>query len=195
MTDDGSPPTESDRSEAPSGPVGPHASAHASTGASGSGPRPVAVFDIDGVVADVRHRLHLLRRQPPDWDGFFRAAADDPPLPEGIALVRTLAADHDLVWLTGRPERSRALTLRWFAAQGLAADDLRMRPDADRSPARIFKTQELVRMSRVRPVDIVVDDDPEVVARLRGRGFPVTLADWLPYEPAMGRAQNREGRT
>ncbi|MGF7234621.1 MAG: hypothetical protein ACQSGP_06650 [Frankia sp.] len=194
MTDDGPPPPAPAAVPHPTESVAAHGPTE-SAGTAGSATRPVAVFDIDGVVAVVRPRRHRRRRHPPAWDPIFRAAAAVPPLPEGIALARTLASDHDLVWLTGRPERSRALTLRWFAAQGLAADDLRMRPDADRSPARVFKTQELVRMSRVRPVDIVVDDDPEVVSRLRHRGFPVTLADWLPYEPAMGRAQNHEGRT
>lgn len=157
--------------------------------------RPVAVLDIDGVVADVRHRLHLLRRRPPDWEGFFLAAADDPALAEGIAMARTLSADHDVVWLTGRPERSRALTLRWFAQHGLAADDLRMRPDRDRGPARVFKTRELAKIAKNRSIVVVVDDDPAVVSRLRERNLPVILADWLPYEPTMRRAQNREGRT
>ena len=62
----------------------------------------LAVFDIDGVVADVRHRLHHLAGRPKDWDGFFDAAADDPPLPTGIALVAELAQRHEIVWLTGR---------------------------------------------------------------------------------------------
>jgi hypothetical protein len=47
--------------------------------------RPLAVFDIDGVLADVRHRLHLVEGRPKDWDGFFAAAADDPPLTRGCS--------------------------------------------------------------------------------------------------------------
>ena len=51
------------------------------------------MFDIDGVVADVRHRLHFLQRRPKDWPGFFAAAADDPGLAEGINRVLA-AVDH-----------------------------------------------------------------------------------------------------
>ena len=51
-----------------------------------------AVVDIDGVVADVRHRLAFLDRRPKDWDGFFDAAVEDPLLPEGAAVVAELAA-------------------------------------------------------------------------------------------------------
>ena len=35
------------------------------------GARPLAIFDIDGVVADVRHRLHHLESRPKGWDEFF----------------------------------------------------------------------------------------------------------------------------
>ena len=39
----------------------------------------LAVFDVDGVVADVRHRLHHLGRHR--WDRFFAAADRDQELP------------------------------------------------------------------------------------------------------------------
>jgi hypothetical protein len=61
----------------------------------------LAVFDIDGVVADVRHRLHHLDR-PKSWPAFFAAADQDTVLPEGARLVADLAREHEIVWLTGR---------------------------------------------------------------------------------------------
>ena len=49
---------------------------------------PFAVFDVDGVVADVAHRLHHVARRPKDWRRFFAAAPKDPPLAVGIDLAR-----------------------------------------------------------------------------------------------------------
>ncbi|CUU59514.1 hypothetical protein Ga0074812_12886 [Parafrankia irregularis] len=164
-------------------------------GAQHAGEPPLAVIDVDGVVADVRHRLRFLRALPGDWEAFFAAADVDPPLVEGVELVRTLARDHEVIWLTGRPERSRAATERWLRAQGLPVGELRMRPDADRRPARIFKRSELRRLGSRRRVAVVVDDDPAVVELLRADGWPVLRADWLAYEPTLGNAQNEEGRT
>ena len=158
-------------------------------------PRPLAVVDIDGVVADVRHRLHFIEGKPRQWDRFFAAATDDPPLPEGVALVKELAEDHDVLWLTGRPERTRRATRTWLAAQGLPTEPLIMRPDRDFRPARVTKRDELRRLRRTREVDVVVDDDPEVVALLQADGFPVRLADWLPHSSTLRAAQEREGRT
>lgn len=157
--------------------------------------RPLAVIDIDGVVADVRHRLHLIEDRPKRWDEFFARAPADPPLAPGIELVRELAADHDVLWLTGRPERSRADTERWLAAQGLPDSPLLMRSDRDRRPARLTKREELRRLRRDREIGVVVDDDPEVVAMLAEEGFPVRLADWLPHSRTLRSAQERQGRT
>ena len=157
--------------------------------------RPVAVIDIDGVVADVRHRLHLVERKPKQWDAFFAAAADDPPLAEGVELVRALAADHDVLWLTGRPERTRDATERWLAAQGLPTGPLRMRRERDFRPARVAKREELRRLRRDREVALVVDDDPAVIDLLRADGFRVHLADWLPHRRTLHDAQEADGRT
>lgn len=153
------------------------------------------MIDIDGVVADVRHRLHLIESRPKRWDEFFDSSADDPPLADGVALVLELAADHDVVWLTGRPERNRRLTETWLAAQGLPDGTLLMRRDRDFRPAREAKRDQLRRLRRDREIGIVVDDDPEVVATLGRDGFPVRLADWLPHSSTLRKAQEKDGRT
>jgi hypothetical protein len=155
----------------------------------------LAVFDVDGVVADVRHRLHHLNRRPKDWVRFFAGAARDPALARGVELARQYAQDHVLVWLTGRPEYLRGITATWLAEQGLPHELLFMRPDRDHRPAREFKSEQLRLLSRESPIDVVVDDDPLVVSRLTREGWPVRLADWVPYQSTMRDAQEREGRT
>ncbi len=153
-----------------------------------------AVFDIDGVVADVRHRLHHVARRPKDWSGFFAAARRDGPLPEGIALAKEYARTHRLVWLTGRPESLRGVTHRWLVAQRLPVEMLIMRPLHDRRPARLFKSERLASIAVKGEVDVVFDDDPDVVGLLRHRGWPARLAAWVPYAASLRRAQEQDGR-
>ena len=157
--------------------------------------RPIAVIDVDGVVADVRHRVRFLDGALRDWDAFFGAAGDDPPLQVGVDRVTELAVDHDIVWLTGRPEWLRPVTLAWFAAHGLPEGRLIMRRGRDRRPARIVKRGELRRLAAGHTVAIVIDDDPAVVAELIADGWPVERADWIDYAPALGTAQEENGRT
>jgi hypothetical protein len=153
------------------------------------------VIDVDGVVADVRHRLIHLESRPRDWDAFFAAAADDPPLTAGVTRVQQLAAGYDIVWLTGRPEHLRDTTLAWFARHDLPSGRLIMRRGNDRRPAKVVKRAELRRLAAGRSVEVVIDDDPAVVAALAADGWPVELADWVPYEAELGTAQEKSGRT
>jgi hypothetical protein len=155
----------------------------------------LAVFDVDGVVADVRHRLHHIARQPKNWRRFFAGAGSDPALATGVELARRYARDHRLVWLTGRPEYLRPVTEDWLRRHELPADEVLMRPHTDRRPAREYKASQLLRLADSGEVAIVVDDDPAVVDLLTEAGWPVRLADWVPYAKSLREAQEREGRT
>jgi hypothetical protein len=156
-------------------------------------PVGLAVVDVDGVVADVRHRLHHLD-PPKSWPAFFAAAPDDPLLIPGAELVADLDRRHEVVWLTGRPERLRPITERWLREHELPCRELHMRPDNDRRPARLFKVGVL-RGLRGRSIDVLVDDDPDVIQAARAEGVPTVLADWVPRTPQLHRAQERQGRT
>lgn len=157
-------------------------------------PRPIAVLDIDGVLADVRHRLHFVERAPKDWDAFFAAIPADPPLEVGVALAAELAREHEVVYLTGRPERTRADTENWLAAHELPPGRVLMRRDGDRRPARVTKLALLGRLGGEARVQVVVDDDPAVCAALGAAGWPVQEADWMPQAETLNREQQR-GRT
>ncbi len=157
--------------------------------------RPLAVFDLDNTLASTAHRQHFLERRPRDWEGFFAAAPEDPPLAEGIALVRESAGACDIVYLTGRPERCRRDTQDWLAAQGLPEGELHMRGNADRRPARITKLAVLRRLARTGEVRMLVDDDELVCEDARRAGFTVVHARWATPSDELKDAQEREGRT
>lgn len=156
---------------------------------------PLAVFDIDGVVADVRHRLRHLDQSPKNWNAFFAEAPADPLIPEGFDLAREYSQDHDLVWLTGRPQRLRRVTVNWLRAQGLRAATVHMRPPRDFRPAPILKRDVVAELARRFPIGIVVDDDPEVIAALEADGWPARLVTWFPRFEPLREAQGPEGRT
>jgi predicted secreted acid phosphatase len=155
---------------------------------------PVAIIDIDGVLADVRHRLKHLERKPKDWDAFFASADDDAPYPEGIELVRSLSQGHEIIYLSGRPERCRESTQAWLNNQGAPAGDLLLRPDNDRRPARVTKVEIARSIASQKEVAIVVDDDEAVLSAMQSAGFKVLHADWSIDSPTLFSAQEIEGR-
>lgn len=153
------------------------------------------MFDLDGTLADVRHRLHHLRRRPKDWPAFFAAVGDDPLLETGAALVRESARDCDVIYLTGRPAHCRGDTLRWLRAHDLPPGRLAMRRSGDRRPARAVKVELLRPLAAGRVVAVVVDDDEQACAAYRAQGWPVLHACWATQTPLLVQAQLGEGRT
>lgn len=157
--------------------------------------RPIAVIDIDGVVADVRHRLHYVESRPKDWDAFFAAASGDPVLTAGVERVLALSADHDIVFVTGRPARCRRQTEAWLTAAGIGGRPVVMRRNGDRRPARQTKLHEIETLAKSAPIAVVVDDDPQVCALVAAAGFAVEQATWMTRPAALQEAQEAEGRT
>jgi phosphoglycolate phosphatase-like HAD superfamily hydrolase len=163
--------------------------------ARGNSPR-VAVFDIDGVLADVRHRLHHIESRRRDWDGFFASVSKDPALVEGCqAAHRAVESGLALIYLTGRPERCRLDTVQWLGEHGLPEGELIMRRDSDRRPARVLKVEALRRIAAQAQVAYLVDDDAEVVQAATDAGFAARLADWVPRQEPLTQAQETLGRT
>jgi phosphoglycolate phosphatase-like HAD superfamily hydrolase len=158
-------------------------------------PRAIAVIDVDGVLADVRHRLHHLDRRPKDWEAFFGAASADPPLAAGIDAARRLAEVYEVVYLSGRPERCREDTEAWFGRHGLPEGELLLRPRRDFRPSKDYKVAVLRQLEERAPVAVLVDDDPAVLDAARAAGFDVLPATWMGDAPLLHEAQEQDGRT
>lgn len=157
--------------------------------------RPVAVFDIDGVLADVGHRVHHLEGRRKDWSAFFREAPHDGVHDEGRSLAQEAAKDCDIAYVTGRPEWCRADTERWLQRHDLPPGRLLMRRNGDHRPAAQAKLQLLRDLARERTVAVAVDDDLDVCDAYEQAGFSVLRAGWAPRSDTLHRAQEEDGRT
>ncbi|MCX6433200.1 MAG: hypothetical protein NTX29_10575 [Actinobacteria bacterium] len=133
----------------------------------------IAVFDIDGVLADASHRQHHVDQRPKDWSAFFAEVGADEVIDRGRELVGEMAGDHVIVLLSGRPESTRADTEAWLAREGIHFSSLILRPDRDHSPAADFKAGALAAIGAPDVIGLVVDDDETVVYRLAGLGYRV----------------------
>jgi phosphoglycolate phosphatase-like HAD superfamily hydrolase len=160
--------------------------------------RPYAVLDIDATLSDTSRRVHFIEKRPKDWDSFFARAKDDAVLDEGLAVARTLAEQHDIVYLTGRPEWLRRDTVKWFKDNGFPEGKLLMRGNNDRRPSAVMKLARLRTLAQERPVAVLVDDDLKVCQAAEKAGYTVMHADWgldAETQPALFEAQETEGRT
>ena len=132
------------------------------------------IFDIDGTLADLTHRLPHIQKDPKDWRAFFAACDADAPIPHIIELARDLdLADRAIIYVSGRSDECRAATEAWLKRHKLPAGKLYMRAEGDHRPDDIVKAELLaeLRGQGYEPV-MAFDDRNRVVKQWRASGVP-----------------------
>lgn len=134
----------------------------------------VYLFDIDGTIADLSHRLHHIQSTPKDWDSFFAGCASDVPIPHIIEMARDLAfAGKGVVYVSGRSDQCRKQTRAWLGNHGLPPGPLYMRKEGDHREDNQVKGELLdrLRADGYEPI-MAFDDRNQVVKMWRERGIP-----------------------
>jgi hypothetical protein len=133
------------------------------------------IFDIDGTLADVTHRLHFLKDE--NWDGFYEACDEDAPIDNMIQLFKALA-DKPIRICTGRRASCFDKTRDWIWEYCrfdicLGANCL-MRANGDRRPDSVVKPG-LLSDAGISPSDIICifEDRASVVKAFRNIGYTV----------------------
>ena len=143
------------------------------------------VFDIDGTLADLRHRLKWVSGEEKDWDRFYQDVRQDgviEPIAE-LFLLTCIGAACDLrydiaentrvICITGRPERTRADTLEWFVEKiGHRPDAIYMRKDHDFRPDVEVKREWVERLRKEgHNIILAFEDRDRVVKMYRDLGI------------------------
>jgi hypothetical protein len=134
--------------------------------------KDTVVIDLDGTLADVRHRLPLIQRDAPDYDAFFAAVGGDDLHDWCRSLMVALADDYRVVIVSGRPERTRAATEEWLKRHDVPYHELHL----VRSERELYTPdQELKRRwlksYGVERILFAVDDRQKVVNMWRDEGI------------------------
>ncbi len=161
---------------------------------------PLYIFDLDGTLADLKHRRHFVERPAcphcgwvkdcdhsrngerpkfkPNWDAFHAACVDDKPIQPVIELLLSVELTADIWIWSGRMDTVREQTLIWLDQHVINCDGLnvgtmlKMRPAGDYTPDDQLKESWLQAMS---PEDrarlvMVFDDRQRVVDMWRRNG-------------------------
>tara|TARA_R100000808_G_C2155495_1_gene168230 strand:- start:6269 stop:6790 length:522 start_codon:yes stop_codon:yes gene_type:complete len=154
------------------------------------------IFDIDGTLLDITHRLHFIKKKPKDWASFRdpkQKRWDEPIMPIiNIATALNRVDGNRLIFASGRSEEERLDTVRslsrWFLLEGwdkifnpadfgeMYEDDpgkvpwhpLYMRAEKDRREDTVVKKELYERMLEdgYKP-ELTFDDRPSVLRMWR----------------------------
>jgi hypothetical protein len=135
----------------------------------------LVVFDIDGTLANIEHRLEHIKQKPKNWAAFDAGIPED-KVNEPVASVfwSLLDTDHTILLASGRNERSRQATEDWLFDNFLFGyEKLYMRKADDFRGDDIVKQEILDQIiaDYGKKPDMVFDDRPRVVSMWRRNGI------------------------
>ena len=141
------------------------------------------IFDIDGTLADCRHRLHHL----PNYDKFFAEMDKDGLIASVAYLLNKVQLTNDkaaivstqfkfqntleILLVTGRPDNYKSVTLDWLQTHRLRFTDIYMRKTGDHRPDHVIKDEIRQEIEKTYDIRLVIDDRPKVVAMWRRAGY------------------------
>ncbi len=129
------------------------------------------IVDIDGTIADVRHRLHHIKGSGrKNWRAFFDRMDKDLPIPSMLDEVRKLSLAHRILIVTGRPEHYRKQTEAWLRKHDVPYEKLYMRSSGDHRPDYEAKSAVLHEVDPRRIV-LAIDDRPPVCEMWESHGI------------------------
>lgn len=135
------------------------------------------VFDLDGTLADVTHRLPLIRIPNNKWDEFFKACVRDKPIWWMTNLFSMIDEYEKTLILTGRSDEVKEETLTWLWEEALIhPDHLKMRPKGNHLPDTVLKPRLLEAFLAEHPnyeVQFIVEDRSRMANVWRAKGYNV----------------------
>jgi hypothetical protein len=157
--------------------------------------KPIIISDLDGTLADVRHRRHLVAKvvcplcegdpkgmpkcpkckgkgtyKRSHWNEFQLACVDDTLFIETLTVIKALqeAINAELWIVSARDAAVKPQTIWWLGKNHVVPDQLIMRPEGDTRPDDVLKESWV--HSGVIPINrvfCVFDDRNKVVAMWR----------------------------
>jgi hypothetical protein len=137
--------------------------------------KPLYIFDLDGTLALIEHRRHIIEdpsRDDSKWRRFYAACDRDEPNEPVIRVMESLRRFADVLIFSGRSDEVRDKTAAWLAKHtSFTTSDLDtalvMRAEGDYAADDVLKKQWLEGM--------LVDDRKRLVASFDDRDRVVQM--------------------
>lgn len=134
----------------------------------------VFVFDIDGTLSNLDHRLHHIYKTPKDWSTFKTLIPFDKPQEDIIWLTHCFKNYGSVIICSARDGSNRKETIEWLIDNNVYFDDIFMREAKDYRDDGIIKKELLEQITTEWGKPFMwFDDRNRVVNSIREEGIRV----------------------
>lgn len=150
----------------------------------GDGSKKWIVCDIDGTIANLKHRLPFVKNtEKKDWKAFFNAMSEDKVISKNVKLIREYQKEgYPIIFVSGRPDSHRDVTKEWIentafkSTKFIEGEDyatILMRRSIEHKPDNEVKEDILKTYLKPENVHLVIDDRPRVIEMWRSYDIEV----------------------
>lgn len=154
------------------------------------------VIDLDGTLANVDHRRHLVSGKHRNYEAFHALLGQDPPNDWCVSIMRHFwNMGHEVAIVSARPKSCETATRAWLEKHGVKFNGLYLlRPDGDSTPDQELKRSWLQSYGKDQ-ILFVVDDRQKVVDMWRSEGLTcLQCAAWQEKSNASPDSRSANGR-
>lgn len=130
------------------------------------------IFDLDGTLANLDHRLHLVKTKPKNWKAFFAGVSEDTVIDVIFKLYKKVMLGNRIIICSGRSDSCKQATEEWLYDNGIHYSALYMRKSDDCRDDATVKKELLYKMrdDGYNPL-LAFDDRQRVVDMWREEGL------------------------
>ena len=142
------------------------------------------VVDLDGTLANIDHRAHLVKKDAPEWDKFYSSCDKDTPNSWCVELMRAMqTAGFTVIILSARRDTTLSKTKAWLRYHAIPHSQLiLLRKGNESTPDTVLKKAWLDSYGKEN-VLFVVDDRQKVVDAWRSNGVTcLQCYAWKEYD-------------
>jgi phosphoglycolate phosphatase-like HAD superfamily hydrolase len=143
------------------------------------------ICDLDGTLANLDHRLPLIKKEKPEWESFFEQSVTDIPNQWCVDLLSALFnSGYTVEIVSGRPFDDT--TKNWLETHGIKYHALWLLGDR-KTPDHILKMEWLRNQITKENIAFVIDDRQKVVDMWREEGLVCLQCNsWEEYKRDYG---------
>lgn len=131
------------------------------------------IWDLDGTLVDIEHRVHHVRNKPKNWKAFYAESSKDEAYDDMCGLFSMFDnTGFTNIIVTGREgtEKHREQTMNWLIENEVVPHRLFMRPEKDHRQDFIVKEEILKEIQKDYDVFMAFEDRNQVVEMYRKNG-------------------------
>jgi predicted kinase len=132
----------------------------------------IIICDIDGTIADGRHREHFLAQDKKDWASYYALLCYDEPIDLICRWIAEEIKERTVILVSGRPDTYQRETVAWLKMCRIKYDYILMRRGDDKRPDTMVKA-DILKLLPKEKIVCVIDDRPSVCRMWKENGLRV----------------------